>query len=106
MKQRNEQFHYINVHPGEILEKEFLKPLKISSYRLSKATGIPESRISQIISGKVGISASVALKLGKFFQLPASFWLGLQMDYELMEETFKLNGKLEAIKPYTELQVA
>lgn len=68
------------VHPGEILEEEFLKPLGISAYRLAKETRISATRISQIIKGKRRITADTALRFGKFFGNSADFWLGLQME--------------------------
>ena len=67
------------VHPGEILEDEFLKPMGISAYRLAKETKIPATRISQIIKGKRRITADTALRFGKFFGNSADFWLGIQM---------------------------
>ncbi len=79
-----------NVHPGEILLEEFLKPMEITAYRLSKSIGIPQTRTSQIIKGKRGITADTALRLSKFFGTSPKFWLGLQDDYDLEEQTKKL----------------
>ena len=56
-----------NIHPGEILEEEFLIPLKITAYRLAKETGIPQTRISQIIKANRSITADTAIRLSKFF---------------------------------------
>ncbi|MCF8364043.1 MAG: HigA family addiction module antidote protein [Prolixibacteraceae bacterium] len=75
-----------NIHPGEILLEEFLYPLKITAYRLSKDTGIPQTRISQIIKGKRRITADTALRLSSYFGNSAKFWLGLQDDYDIEEE--------------------
>jgi len=75
-----------NIHPGEILNEEFIKPLNISAYRLSKETNIPQTRISEILKGKRKISADTALRLSKFFGNSPQFWLGLQNDYDLEEE--------------------
>ncbi len=75
-----------NIHPGEILSEEFLSPLEISSYRLSKDTDIPQTRISQIIKGKRRITADTALRLATYFGTTAKFWLGLQDDYDIEEE--------------------
>jgi len=75
-----------NIHPGEILLEEFLKPMEISAYRLSKDTEIPQTRISQIIKGKRRITADTALRLSSYFGNSAKFWLGLQDDYDLEEE--------------------
>ncbi|MDK2841857.1 MAG: antitoxin HigA [Anaerophaga sp.] len=75
-----------NIHPGEILNEEFLIPMGISAYRLSKDTNIPQTRISQIIKGKRRITADTALRLSSYFGNSAKFWLGLQDDYDLEEE--------------------
>lgn len=75
-----------NIHPGEILLEEFLKPMKISAYRLSKDTETPQTRISQIIKGNRRITADTALRLSSYFGNSAKFWLGLQDDYDIEEE--------------------
>jgi len=75
-----------NIHPGEVLLEEFLKPLDISAYRLSKDTEIPQTRISQIIKGKRRITADTALRLSSYFGNSPKFWLGLQDDYDIEEE--------------------
>lgn len=77
-----------NVHPGEILVEEFLKPMEISAYRLSKDLDIPQTRISQIIKGKRRITADTALRLSSYFGNSAKFWLGLQDDFDIEEEKF------------------
>ena len=87
-----------NVHPGEILLEEFLKPMGITAYRLSKSIGIPQTRTSQIIKGKRGITANTALRLSKYFGTSPKFWLGLQDDYDLEEQTNKLQNELNEIK--------
>lgn len=81
-----------NIHPGEILLEEFLKPLSISAYRLSKDIGIPQTRISAILKGRRRITADTALRLSKYFGNSAKFWLGLQDDFDLEEELL-LNEK-------------
>ena len=75
-----------NIHPGEILLEEFLKPMGISAYRLSKDIKIPQTRISQIIKGKRRITADTALRLSLYFGNSAKFWLGLQDDYDIEKE--------------------
>jgi len=90
-----------NIHPGEILKEEFLTPLEISAYRLSKDIGIPQTRISEIIKGKRGISADTALRLSKYFGNSAKFWLGLQNDFDLEEENNKKQALLDSIKKYS-----
>ena len=88
------------VHPGAILEEEFLKPLGISAYRLAKETKIPATRISQIIKGKRRITADTALRFGKFFGNSADFWLGIQMEYDLRKEKVEIESVLEEIQEY------
>ncbi|MDO9635181.1 MAG: HigA family addiction module antitoxin [Paludibacter sp.] len=75
-----------NIHPGEILNEEFLIPMEISAYKLSKDLEIPQTRISQIIKGKRRITADTALRLSLYFGNSAKFWLGLQDDYDIEEE--------------------
>ena len=87
-----------NIHPGEILLEEFLKPLEITAYRLSKETFIPQTRISEIIKGKRRITADTALRFSKFFGTSAKFWLGLQDDYDLEELSNKNEKELKEIK--------
>jgi addiction module HigA family antidote len=87
-----------NIHPGEILYEEFLNPLEITAYRLSKDTDIPQTRISQIIKGKRRITADTALRLASYFGTTAKFWLGLQDDYDIEEERESKNDILTKIK--------
>jgi addiction module HigA family antidote len=75
-----------NIHPGEILLEEFLKPMNISAYRLSKDLGIPQTRTSEIIKGHRSITANTAIRLSYYFGNSAKFWLGLQNDFDLEEE--------------------
>jgi addiction module HigA family antidote len=75
-----------NIHPGEILLEEFLKPLNISAYRLSKDLGIPQTRTSEIIKGHRSITADTAIRLSYYFGNSAKFWLGLQNDFDLEQE--------------------
>lgn len=88
-----------NIHPGEILREEFLTPLEISAYKLSKDTFIPQTRISEILKGNRRITADTALRLSKYFGTSSKFWLGLQDDYDLEEEKKSKNQELENIHP-------
>jgi addiction module HigA family antidote len=87
-----------NIHPGEILLEEFLKPLNISAYRLSKDLGIPQTRTSEIIKGNRSITADTALRLSYYFGNSAKFWLGLQNDFDLEEEKKVKGQELKHIK--------
>ena len=73
----------VPVHPGEILQKEFLEPMGISQNKLALALHVPARRINEIVLGKRSITADTALRLARYFRMSAQFWLGLQMDYEL-----------------------
>ena len=88
-----------NIHPGEILQEEFLKPMEISAYRLAKETFIPQTRISEIIKGNRRVTADTALRLAKFFGTTAKFWLGLQDDFDLEEEKESKEKEINDIKP-------
>lgn len=81
-----------NVHPGEVLQEEFLGPLEISQNALARAMGVPPRRINEIVLGKRGISADTAVRLAAALGTSERFWLGLQADYDL-EEAHRVLGK-------------
>jgi addiction module HigA family antidote len=87
-----------NIHPGEVLQEEFMKPLDITAYRLSKDLKIPQTRVSEILKGRRRISADTALRLSRYFGNSAKFWLGLQDDYDLEEELSKRKLEFQRIK--------
>ena len=89
-----------NIHPGEILQEEFLVPLNITPYRLAKETRIPQTRISEIIKGNRRITADTALRLSQFFGNTAKFWLGLQDDFDIENEMLEKPGEFEHIKRF------
>ncbi len=89
-----------NIHPGEILKEEFLAPMNISAYRLSKEIGIPQTRTSAIIKGDRKITADTALRLSKYFGNSAQFWLGLQNDFDIEESRKKKILDLAQINKY------
>ena len=95
-----------NVHPGEILFHEFLEPLEITAYRLSKDLKIPQTRISEIVKGNRRITADTALRLSKYFGNSAKFWLGLQDDYDIEEERDEIKAELDEIQQYGNKNVA
>ena len=92
-----------NIHPGEILLEEFLKPLSITAYRLSKETFMPATRISEIIAGRRNITSDTALRLSKFFGNSPEFWAGAQTEYDLREKKSKMEKELNSIKTIEEL---
>mgnify|MGYP000952762249 CR=1 FL=1 len=88
-----------NIHPGEVLQEEFLEPLSITAYRLSKDIDIPQTRISEILRGNRSITADTALRLSRYFGNSAQFWLGLQNDYDLEEQRKAIGKALKQIQP-------
>jgi len=95
-----------NMHPGEVLQFEFLEPLEISAYRLSKDLKIPQTRISEIIKGNRRITADTALRLSKYFGNSAKFWLGLQDDYDIEEEREEKKDDFDKIQKLENKNVA
>lgn len=89
-----------NIHPGEILQEEFLIPLGLSAYKLSKDVGIPQTRVSEIVKGNRRVTADTALRLSKYFGNSAKFWLGLQDDFDIEEEEQLKSKELESIAHY------
>lgn len=90
-----------NIHPGEILFEEFMQPLNISAYKLAKDIEISQTRISEIIKGNRRITADTAIRLSKYFENSAKFWLGLQDDFDIEEEMFIKSTALQSIKTHT-----
>ena len=83
------------VHPGEILQEDFLKPLKISQYRLAKDISVPARRINDIVHGRRGVSADTALRLARYFGSSERLWLNLQARYDLEVEKDRLGDRLD-----------
>lgn len=94
-----------NVHPGEILNDQFLEPFEITAYRLSKDLKIPQTRISEIIKGNRRITAGTALRLSKYFGNSAKFRLGIQNDYDIEEEKESKQVELNEITQYVHNKV-
>ena len=86
-----------SIHPGEILLTEFMEPLNLTAYRVAKDIGVPLPRVNDIVLGKRSISADTALRFGRYFGLPAQFWLNLQNDYDLRNASTR---EVEKIKPH------
>ena len=78
------------VHPGEILDEEFLKPMDLSQTRLANEIAVPPRRINEIVLWKRRVTADTALRLARYFNMSPQFWLGLQMDYDLDVESDRL----------------
>jgi addiction module HigA family antidote len=87
------------VHPGEILQEEFLAPLGVSQYQLAKAVDVPARRINEIVHGQRRITADTALRLSRYFGTSERFWLNLQAHYDLEVEKDRLGAALDGIRP-------
>ncbi|MCK5207775.1 MAG: HigA family addiction module antidote protein [Cyclobacteriaceae bacterium] len=88
-----------NVHPGEILEKEFLEPLGITAYKLAKAIGVQQTRISLIIKEERGITADTAIRFAKYFGTTPEFWMNLQREYDLRKMRYEREDIFKKIVP-------
>lgn len=86
---------YSPIHPGEILQEEFLQPMGISQYRLAQEIGVPAMRISKIVRGERGISADTALRLARYFGMSVEFWTGIQTHYEVEMAKMILGDRLD-----------
>jgi addiction module HigA family antidote len=82
------------IHPGEILQEEFLGPLGISQYRVAKETSVSPRRINEIVRGTRAITADTALRLSRYFGTSERFWLNLQVRYDLELEKDRLGDRL------------
>jgi addiction module HigA family antidote len=83
------------VHPGEILNEDFLRPMGITQYRLAKSIGVSQRRIGEIVAGKRSITADTALRLARFFGTDAQSWMNLQTHYDLSVAEEKLSGRID-----------
>ena len=88
-----------NPHPGEILLEEFLLPMTISQNALANAVHVPPRRINEIVLGKRAITADTDLRLARYFGVSEGFFLGLQMDHDLMQRRRQIDGELLTIEP-------
>ena len=88
------------IHPGEVLNEEFLVPMNITQYRLAKAIGVDPRRIHAIVHGQRSITAETALLFSRFFRNSAEFWIGLQSQYDLEVAEDRLSERLGDVAPY------
>ena len=89
------------IHPGEILNEEFLQPINVTQYRLAKAIGVDPRRIHAIVRGERAITAETALLLSRFFGNSAAFWMGLQGQYDLECAKDRIPHRLEAVAAFS-----
>jgi len=99
MKKKREVAAVWNLHPGEILREEFLKPLEMSSYHLAKKLRVPVPRIHYIILERRGITADTAVRLARFFGTSPEFWMNAQSFYEVRRAQNELTKELSRIQP-------
>lgn len=83
------------VHPGEVLDEEFLKPLGLSQHRLALDLGVDPRRINEIVHGKRAVSPNTALRLARYFETSAEFWLGLQSQFDLDSEEDRAGSRID-----------
>ena len=88
------------IHPGEILEKEFLEPTAVTQYRLATDVGVPPRRINEIVHGLRGVTADTALRLGHYFGTSPQFLMNLQARVDLQVEEDRLGPKIRRLKAF------
>ena len=88
-----------NPTPGDVLRQDFLKPLGLSQTALARAIGVPPRRINEIVLGKRAVTADTNLRLSRYWGLSEGYWLGLQMDHDLMRRRRELGAALDKIQP-------
>lgn len=96
---RTETTSIAPIHPGEVLQEEFLEPLQMSQNRLAVAIGVPPRRINEIVHAKRRVTADTALRLARYFGTTDRFWLNLQVRYDLEVEKDNLGDTLDRIRP-------
>ena len=95
-----------NIHPGEILRKDFLEPMGITPYRLAKDLGITRTRVADILHARRDITPDTAIRLGLYFGIEPEFWLNLQSHYNLVETRLARAGTYQDIQPRQRLEAA
>ena len=91
------------IHPGEILREEFFVPLGLSGYALAKAIGVTPQRVNDIVLEKSGVSAEMALLLGKYFGTTAEWWMNMQSSYMLATAQKTMKKKVSRVKPHKQV---
>lgn len=90
------------IHPGEVLQEEFLGPLEVTQYRLAKGINVPPRRINEIVHGERAVSADTALRLARYFGTSPEFWLNLQLRYSLEVTADAIAREIEReVQPFT-----
>lgn len=106
VRKRNEKGERTwTLHPGEVLREEYLKPLRMTPYRLARELHVPVPRVNDIVLEKRAISADTAVRLAKFFGTSEGFWLGMQADYDAHQAKKRLRKELQQITPLSPPEV-
>jgi len=92
--------HRVPTHPGEMLREEFLMPMGVTQRELAQAIHVPYQRINELVNGRRGMTPSTALRLAKFFEVSADFWMNLQLRFDLYYARQAEARQLESIQPY------
>lgn len=92
--------HRVPTHPGEMLREEFLVPMGITQRELAQAIHVPYQRINELVNGRRGMTPSTALRLAKFFEVSADFWMNLQLRFDLYYACQAEARQLESIQPH------
>lgn len=98
--EREAEVNLGEIHPGEILREDFLVPMNLTAYRLSKSIGVPQTRVAEILRGERSITADTAHRLARFFGTSAQLWLGLQNQYDLEKAEARNRAVYEQIPSY------
>jgi len=96
--------HREPTHPGEMLVEEFLKPMQITQRELADAIHVPYQRVNELVNKKRGVTPSTALRLGKFFEVSADFWLNLQIRWDLYKAQQIEKTEIDTIQDYHHLK--
>ena len=94
------------IHPGEVLMEDFIKGFGITQHKLAVAVGVPPRRINDIVHGKRGITADIAMRLSRYFGTTPGFWMNLQIRYELDRAEDALGDTLSGIVPLAMVEIA
>ncbi len=97
LRQEQSEIDLGDIHPGEVLREDFLVPLDLTAYRLSKSIGVPQTRIAEILKGERSITADTAHRLARFFGTSAQLWLNLQNHYDLEKAAVQNRAEYERI---------
>jgi addiction module HigA family antidote len=87
------------VHPGEVLREEFLVPLGLTPYAVAKAVGVPRTRLERLAREETPVTADTALRLSRYFETTASFWMGMHAQFDLETAADRIEGELSRIEP-------